>query len=83
MGFSIISKAGEKTFLDKEVVNISSRDGYDYKLDVDFDFMLTIQYNKSTNKCYLLNQFNNTRFLFKGKPLPQTMEINKVCKIIW
>ena len=38
MGFSIISKAGEKTFLDKEVVNISSRDGYDYKLDVDFDF---------------------------------------------
>ena len=44
MGFSIISKAGEKTFLDKEVVNISSRDGYDYKLDVDFDFMLTIQY---------------------------------------
>ena len=82
MGFSIISKAGEKTFLDKEVVNISSRDGYDYKLDVDFDFMLTIQYNKSTNKCYLLNQFNNTKFLFKGKPLPQTMEINKVCKII-
>lgn len=82
MGFSIISKEGEKTFQDKEVVNISSRDGYDYKLNVNFDFMLTVQYDKSTGKCYLLNQFNNTNFLFKGKTLPQSMEITKVCKII-
>ena len=29
-----------------------------------------------------MNQFNNTNFLFKGKPLPQSMDITKVCKII-
>ena len=82
MAFTIISKEGEKYFQDKEVVNISSRDGYDYKLNVNFDFMLTVQYDKNTGKCYLLNQFNNTNFLFKGKTLPQSMEITKVCKII-
>ena len=82
MSFSITSKEGEKTFSDKEIINISSRDGYDYKLNVDFDFMLTVQYDKNTGKCYLLNQFNSTDFLFKGKVLPQSMEINKVCKII-
>ncbi len=82
MAFTIVSKDGEKTFLDKEVVNISSRDGYDFKLNVNFDFMLTVQFDKNTNKCYLLNQFNNTNFLFKGKTLPQSMEINKVCKLI-
>lgn len=82
MAFTIITKEGEKTFASKELVNISSREGYDVKVNTDFDFMLTVQYDETTNKCTLLNQFNNTKFLFKGKQLPQRMEINKVCKLI-
>jgi len=82
MAFTVITKAGEKTFATKELVNISSREGYDVKVDVDFDFMLTVQFDPNTNKCTLLNQFNNTKFLFKGMPIPQRMDINKVCKLI-
>ncbi len=82
MAFTIISKNNQKTFADKELVNISSKDGYDYKIEVGFDFMLTVQYDAKTGKCTLLNQFNNKRFLFKGKPIPARLEIDKVCKIM-
>ncbi len=82
MAFIISSKNNEKTFANKQLVNISSRDGYDFKIDVDFDCMLAVQYDENTNRCFLLNQFHNEKFLFKGKPIPEQMEINKVCKIM-
>ena len=61
MAFTIISKNKEKTFTDKELVNICSNDGFDFKLDVDFDCMLTVQYNPNENKCVVLNQFGCDR----------------------
>ena len=82
MAFTIISKNNEKTFTDKELVNICSKDGFDFKLDVPFDCMLTVQYDPRANKCVLLNQFANSNFLFKGKPIPARLEIEKVCKLM-
>lgn len=82
MSFTISSKNNEKTFSDKELVNISSKDGFDFKLDVNFNFMLTVQYDRKTNRCTLLNQFGSKKFLFKGKPIPPSLEIDKVCKIM-
>ncbi len=82
MAFIISSKNNEKTFSDKELVNISSKDGFDFKLDVGFNFMLAVQYDSKTNRCVLLNQFGSKKFLFKGKPIPTSLEIDKVCKIM-
>ena len=82
MAFTIITKQGEKTFADKELVNISSKSGADVQVDFGFPFLLTVQYDIQTNKCVLLNQFNNTKFLFKGKPIPAKLDIDKVCKIM-
>ena len=82
MAFTIITKSGEKTFADKELVNISSKVGADYEVNLGFPFLLTVQYDIRTNKCVLLNQFNNQNFLFKGKPLPAKLDIDKVCKIM-
>ena len=82
MAFTIKTQKTEKTFSDKELVNICSKDGFDLKLDVEFDCMLAVQYDPKTNKCYVLNQFNNENFLFKGQPLPAKLEVDKVCKII-
>ena len=82
MAFSIITKNGEKTFNEKELVNISSKEGFDVKLDVDFDCSLTVQYDLKNNKCSVLNQLNNEKFLFKGKPIPAILEVDKVCKIM-
>ena len=82
MAFTIVTKHGEKTFADKELVNISSSEKADFSIDLGFQFMLTIQCDPRTGKCILLNQFNNKRFLFRGKSLPAQLEIDKVCKIM-
>lgn len=82
MSFTIISSGKEKTFNDKELVVISSKEGFDYYLNVGFEFMLTVQYNKEKNICTLLNQFDNPKFLFKGQPIGTKIEIDKICKIM-
>ena len=82
MSLSIITKNGEKTFLNKEIINISSRSGFDVELNTGFDFILALQYDSQSGKCYLLNQFNSDKFLFRGQVLPQKLEIEKVCKIM-
>jgi len=82
MAFTIATKHGEKTFADKELVNISSSANADFSIDLGFQFMLTVQCDPKTNRCVLLNQFRNQRFLFKGKSIPAQLEIDKVCKIM-
>ena len=80
MAFTIITKQGERTFADKELVNISSKAGADIVADFGFPFLLTVQYDINTNRCVILNQFNNKKFMFKGKPLPAKLDVDKVCK---
>ena len=82
MSFTIITKNSERTFNEKELVNISSREGFDFKVDFGFDCMLTVQYDSQSNRCVLLNQFNCNKLLFKGKPIPASLEIDKVCKLM-
>ncbi len=82
MAFTISSKNNEKTFANKSIVNISSSSTADFQVDTGFKFILAVQYDSNTNKCIVINQFNNPKFLFKGKPLPSQIEVNKVCKIM-
>ncbi len=82
MSFTIITKQGEKTFTDKQLINISSKPGYDVTVDTGFPFMLTVQYDEKSNRCLLINQFNNKKFLFKGQPIPASLEVDKICKIM-
>ena len=82
MTFTIITKNGEKTFADKELVNISSRNGADCVINFGFDYVLTVEYDKTRNKYSVLNSFNNPNFLFRGQPLPQRLEIDRMCKIM-
>ena len=82
MAFTIATKNGEKTFADKELVNIGSHPSADYQVDFGFEFLLTVQYDPKTNRCAVLNQFNNPLFLFKGKPIPARLEVDRVCKLM-
>ncbi len=82
MSFTIVTKNVEKTFTDKQLINISSKPGYDVQVNTDFPFMLTVQYDERANRCLLINQFNNRKFLFKGQPIPASLEIDKLCKIM-
>ena len=82
MAFSIITKYGEKTVQNREVVNISSKAGSDIVMNFGFDYLLTIQYDKELNRCTILNPFNNPNFLFKGAPMGEKLDVTNVCKIM-
>ena len=82
MAFMITTKYGEKAFAEKELVNISSREDADLTINLGFDFLLTVQYDSKMNKCAVLNQFNNPKFMFKGKVLPAKLDVDSVCKIM-
>ncbi|MBR6098370.1 hypothetical protein IKP85_01340 [bacterium] len=82
MAFTISSKNGEKTFSDKDLVNISSKPGYDFQIETAFPFMLTVHYDTKTGKCLLINQYRSQKFLFKGRPISSSLEIDKICKLM-
>ncbi|MBQ7450281.1 hypothetical protein IJS77_02595 [bacterium] len=82
MAFSIITKYGEKTVQNREVVNISSKAGSDIVMNLGFDYLITIQYDKTLNRCTILNPFNNPNFLFKGAPMGAKLDVTNVCKIM-
>lgn len=81
MAFVIITKNKEKTF-NQKLINISSASGYDFQLDLGFDYILTVQYNHEKNKCLVSNRTNCDKFLFKGEILPEKLLVEKVCKIM-
>ena len=82
MIITLTSKNNEKTFTDKELINIGSNPSCDFVVDMGSEVVLTLQCDNQANKCTLLNTFNNQNVLFKGKPLAQHIEIEKVCKLM-
>ena len=82
MAITITSKNGEKTF-NQEIINIGSNASCDYTLDVGYDFVLTLQYDAKSSKCTVLNTFNNQQILFKGNPIGQKLEIEKIAKLMF
>lgn len=80
----ISSKNNEKTFFDKEIINIGSKPDCDFVINSipGNDLILTLQCDKRSNKCVLLNNFMNRNILFKGQPVGQKLEIEKLCKLV-
>ena len=50
MTIIISSKNYEKSFTDKEIINIGSNPDCDYVINSGFDFILTLQYDKNLKK---------------------------------
>lgn len=82
MTIVVSSSKSEKVFDEKDVINIGTNPNCDFQLDLDFDVLLTLQYDKDENKCVLMNTFHNERVLFKGKPIKK-VEIGNICKLMF
>ena len=82
MIITLTSKNNEKTFTDKELINIGSNPSCDFVVDMGSEMVLTLQCDSQAKKCTLLNTFNSQNVLFKGQPLAQRIEIEKVCKLM-
>lgn len=82
MTITILSSSQEKSFEDKELINIGSNVNCDFVVNVGYDVILTVQIDKITGKCFVTNNFRNEKILFKGQPL-QKIEVTNVCKIVF
>ncbi|MBP3821608.1 hypothetical protein J6G99_08205 [bacterium] len=82
MTITISSKNSEKIFQNKQIISISSKQESDFYFNAGFEFILTLQYDASSNTCVLLNPYNNKSFLFKGVPIGPRISVDKVCKIM-
>lgn len=81
MTIAITSLSNEKTFKEKDFIIIGSNSDCDYKVNVGYDFMLTLQYDENSNKCTLINNFSNPKILFRGEPFRGKIIFEKFCKI--
>lgn len=82
MTIIVTSSKQEKVFDEKDVVNIGTIQNCDFKLDLDFDVLITLEYDSRENKHILMNTFHSERVLFKGKPFGK-IEIGNICKIMF
>lgn len=82
MAVVILSSSQEMSFDDKELINIGSNPNCDFIVNVGYDVLLTVQTDKITGKCFVINNFHNEKILFKGKPL-QKIEVASICKIVF
>jgi len=82
MTIVVSSSKQEKVFDEKDVINIGTNPNCDFKLDLGFDVLITLQYEERDNKYVLMNTFHNDKVLFKGKPFGK-IEIGNICKIMF
>lgn len=81
MSVTITSKNNEKTFREKDFIIIGSNSDCDFRIDAGFEFILTVQYNKTDKKCTVINNFENPNILFKGEPFKGKLVLTKFCKL--
>ncbi len=80
MDIIISSKYKEQVFTNKNVVTIGTNSGCNFKLDLDFDVVLSIQYDFSLKNYIIRNTFQNPNVLFCSKPL-RHLELGSINKI--
>ncbi len=81
MAIIISTSKQEKVFTDKDMINVGTNPNCDFRLDFDFDLLLTIQNDRVNNRCTIINTFHNDRVLFRGQPV-QKVEVGSVCKLM-
>lgn len=72
MTIVVSSSKAEKVFDEKDVINIGTNPNCDFKLDLDFDVLLTLQYDQNEGKCVLMNTFHNERVLLRVSRLKKS-----------
>ena len=82
MAVVISSSAQEKVFEDKSLINIGNNPKCDFQINVGYDVLLTVQFDKVTGKCFVANNFKNDKILFKGNPLGK-IEVTNISKIVF
>lgn len=78
----VISSLNKKqVFENKEKINIGSRQGCDYVIDVGFDLLLTLYYSREQNKCIITNPLASDKVFLNNQQLSPKVMIENNCKL--
>ena len=76
MGIIVKSSKTEQDYKNKTLITVGTNPKCDFVLNLDYDVLLTIQYNDGI--CQIINNFKSPNILFKGEMLTKTF-VDKVC----
>ena len=81
MKVTITSKNSEKVFNDSNVINIGTAPNCNYKLNLDFELVISLQKLES-GKWQIVNTSKSDKVLFRGQPIGSSIEIASLCKLM-
>ncbi len=81
MKVTIASKNDEKIFDDFNVINIGTSPKCHFKLDLNFDLLISLQ-RQPNGKWQVINNLKSDKVLFRGQPLGSSLEIGSLCKLM-
>lgn len=80
MNIVIASKNNEKTFSDTNILNIGTTANCNYKMNLPFDIVISLQ-KHANGKWRVINTTKSNKILFKGQPIGTGVEITSMCKL--
>ena len=81
MKVTITSKNNEKVFNDSNVINIGTAPNCNFKLNLDFDLIISLQ-KLENGRWQIVNNFKSDKVLFRGQPIGHSIEIGSLCKLM-
>jgi hypothetical protein len=81
MKVTITSKNNEKVFNDSNVINIGTAQNCNYKLELPFELIISLQ-KLDNGKWQILNTTKSEKVLFRGQPIGKGIEIGSLCKLM-
>lgn len=80
MDIIISSNNNERIFSGKNVITIGTNEGCNFQLDLDYEVLITIQFDFYIQNYIILNTFGNKNVLFKSEIL-RRLELGSINKI--
>ncbi len=80
MDIIISSNNRERIFSGKNVITIGTNSGCNFQLDLDYEVLITIQFDFSIQNYIILNTFGNKNVLFRSEPL-RRLELGSINRI--
>ncbi len=81
MKITISSKNNRRVFNDTGVINIGTAPNCQFKLDLDFDLILSLQ-KMENGQWQIVNNFKSDRVLLQGNPMGASRTIGSICKLM-
>ena len=69
----VIESANDKKEFNKTLINIGSNPKCDYVITPGFEFLITVQYDKKSEICTVINNVKSPNILFKGEVLQKAV----------